>query len=277
MQHARMRKIKFVFIAIFLMGNVYGILSGGLYFFQENLLFHPTQLPADYTFQFESEFEEVLHTTADGAKLHGLHFKVKKPKGTLLYFHGNAGDLSRWGEIVQYFVQKDLEVIVMDYRNFGKSTGMLSEEALYEDSDYWFAYAKETAQKTNTPLHIYGRSLGTTFATYVASKNALEQLILETPFYSVEDEARARFSWLPIKRLLKYTMPTFEYINAVNAPITILHGTEDAVVAYDHGKRLYDSIESDNKTFITIPGGHHNDLISYQEYLEVMDTLFGEN
>ncbi len=277
MRDVKKRKGRLVFIALFLMVNLYAILSGGLYFFQENLLFHPTQLSQDYTFKFDSSFEEITHTTSDGAHLHGLYFKVNKPKGTLLYFHGNAGDLSRWGEIVQYFVKKDYNVVVMDYRNFGKSMGIMSERALYEDADWWYAFAKAESLKTATSLYIYGRSLGTTFATYVASKNETTQLILETPFYSVEDEAISRFPILPVKKLLKYRFPTNEYINEVQAPITIIHGTEDMVVAYEHGKKLYDHIKSENKLFVTVPGGGHNDLINYEEYREVVYQILGSN
>ena len=270
-----MHKRKLIFIILFLIANGYAILCGGLYFFQESLLFHPTQLPQDYSFTFKTNFKEITHKTQDGASLHGLYFTIDNPKGTLLYYHGNAGDLSKWGEVVQYFVEKDLNVVVMDYRNFGKSTGTMSETALYEDASFWYVFAKDAAQKTNTPLHVYGRSLGTTFATYVASKNEVEQLILETPFYSIEDEAKARFSILPISRLLKYKMPTYSYINKVKAPITILHGTEDRVVKYAHGKKLYDIIEGDTKDFVTISGGNHHDLSAYPKYHQTIDSLLG--
>lgn len=269
-----MHKGKLVFSIIFLIANGYGILCGGLYFFQENLLFHPTQLPQDHTFTINTPFTEVTHKTQDGAVLHGLHFTVEKPKGTLLYYHGNAGDVSRWGEIVQYFVKKNLNVIVMDYRNFGKSTGDLSEQALYEDALLWYAYAKNTAKKTNTSLYVYGRSLGTTFATYVASKKEVKQLVLETPFYSIEDEAQSRFPVLPISSLLKYKFPTYKYITKVAAPITVIHGTADKVVPYMNGKRLYDLIARDSKTFVSIPDGGHNDLINYPAYNDGIDMLF---
>lgn len=268
-----MRKLKFVLIALFLMANFYGILSGALYYFQENLLFHPTPLAQEYAFNFNANFDEVTLKAEDGASLNALYFKVENPKGTLLYFHGNAGDLSRWGEIAQYFVQKDYNVVIMDYRNYGKSTGVFNEEALYKDADLWYAFAKKAAANTNTPLHIYGRSLGTTFATYVASKNECTQLILETPFYSVEHEAKKRFPILPIKQLLKYRFPSHEFINSVQAPITIVHGTDDEVVAYEHGKKLYDRIEASNKRFVTVPEGNHNNLINYQEYRDLIDEI----
>ena len=90
---------------------------------QEKFIFLPTQLPEEYSYSFENEFEEFFLTNPDGARLNALHFKTNKPKGVILYFHGNAGDLSRWGEIANRFLDFEYDVIVMDYRGYGKSTG----------------------------------------------------------------------------------------------------------------------------------------------------------
>lgn len=257
--------IKRVLVALFIILNLYAILCGGLYFFQENLLFHPQQLPVDYVFEFDQPSSEIWLDAADGARLNGLHFEVKNPKGVILYYHGNAGSLARWGDIVGFFVKKQFSVIVMDYRQYGKSGGTLSQDNLYEDSLLWYAFAK--AQYPKTPMTVYGRSLGTTFAAYVASQKAVEQLILETPFYSIEDEAHARFPILPTGSLLKYKFPTYTFVSRLRTnKVTIFHGTEDNVVDYEHGKRMYGEIRAENKTFITIPNGGHNNLIDFEEY-----------
>ncbi len=253
------------------MANVFAIFSGGLYFFQENLIFHPKQLPQNFSFQFELEFEEIWIAGSDGAQLHGLHFPALEAQGTLLYFHGNAGSLERWGTIVQYFVKQQYNVIVMDYRQFGKSTGRLTESFLYEDSLEWYTYATNTYP--DLPITAYGRSLGTTFATYVASQQHVKQLVLETPFYSIQDEARSRFPFLPVKRLLHYNFPTYQFINDVEAPIVIFHGTEDAVVHYAHGKRLFEHITQEQKKFVTIPEGGHNNLIESEVYRNAVKAI----
>jgi len=268
-----MSKPKKAALIAFLLLNLYAILAGSLYFFQENLIFHPTQLPQAYAFEFSTTYNEVYLDTPDGASLHALHFTSKKPKATIVYYHGNAGDLSRWGEIVQYFVAQQIDVVVMDYRGFGKSTGARSEQLLYDDSLLWYAFAKAHAEKTNTPLIAYGRSLGTTFATYVASKNKVEKLILETPFYSITDEAKSRFPFLPVNRLLHYKFATHSYINQVNAPIHILHGTDDGVVSYDHGKKLYEHIARSDKSFTTINGGGHNNLVTFEAYTKAVTSI----
>ncbi|TVZ51531.1 alpha/beta hydrolase [Dokdonia sp. Hel_I_53] len=269
-----MKKLKKPLIVLFIIGNLYAILSGGLFFFQDNLLFHPQPLPEDYTFIFDTPFKEVWLSGSDGASLHGIHFPVENAKGALLYYHGNAGSLARWGEIVQYFVKQGYAVVVMDYRQFGKSSGSLSEQLLYEDSLAWYDFVKKTYP--NQAITVYGRSLGTTFATYVASQNRVKQLILETPFYSIQNEASTRFPFLPVKRLLKYRFPTFEFINKVSAPILVLHGTEDTVVDYTHAKRLYEGIESNEKRLVTILGGGHNNLIEFDTYTNTIEATLSK-
>jgi len=265
-----MRTLKKPLILLFILANIYAILCGGLYFFQENLLFHPQVIPDGYTFKFDHTFEEVWLDADDGARLHGIHFPVAQAKGVILYFHGNAGEIQRWGEITSFFVEKEYSVIVMDYRGYGRSRGALSQEALYTDSELWFAFAK--AKYPETPLTLYGRSLGTTFAAFLASEKQAQNVILETPFYSIADEAKSRFPILPIETLLKYPFPTYRFVNNIDEPITFFHGTEDGVVAYEHGRKLFDLLESQRKEFVTIPNGGHNNLVQFAEYLDEIDA-----
>lgn len=261
-----MRRIKrFLGIVILLTTLLFTM----LYFFQEKLIFLPTKLAQDYQYTFQEPFEEVFLEAEDGARLNALHFKRNNPKGLILYFHGNAGDLSRWGQITTFFVHKGYDVLVMDYRTYGKSTGELNEKKLYEDAMAFYKLALEQYQESD--IIVYGRSLGTTFATHVAANHRPGQLILETPFYSLEEVAKNRFSWLPITLLLQYRFRTHLYINQVDCPITIFHGTEDSVVPFEHGKKLFDSIGKSSKTFVRIDGGEHNDLIDFPKYHQAVD------
>ena len=153
----------------------------GAYLLQEKFIFLPSKLPQDYVYEFDHDFEELFIETEDGARLNALHFKQENPRGIIVYYHGNAGDLSRWGKVTSYFLQFNYEVLVMDYRTYGKSTGKLSEKALYSDAQLFYNKAKELFPEGN--IIVYGRSLGTAMAAYVASKNKPKKLILETPFY----------------------------------------------------------------------------------------------
>lgn len=258
-----MRRLKK--LAIFLLG-LYILSTLMLYFFQEKLIFLPSKLAQDYTYSFAYPHEEFNLKTADGAILNGLHFKNVAPKGVLLYFHGNAGDLSRWGEIALYFVEKQYDVVIMDYRTYGKSTGKLSPEVLFTDAQLFYDYTLD--QYPESDITLYGRSLGTGIATELASKNKPKQLILETPFYSLLDVAKGMFPILPVSLFLKYTFPSFEYIQKVSCPISIFHGTQDSVVPYASGQKLFQTIPEDKASFFTITGGDHNNLISFSEYHE---------
>ena len=244
-----------------------------LYFFQEKLIFLPTKLPQNYSYSFSQPFEEIFLKTDDGAVLNGLHFSREEPKGAILYFHGNAGDLSRWGNIVTFFVDKGFDVIVMDYRSYGKSSGKLSEEALFKDAQLFYDYALNHYGPEQ--LILYGRSLGTGIATKLASENPIGRLILESPYYSLEDIARERFPFLPIRWLMKYKLKSNEYIQLVRCPVSIFHGTEDAVVPFESGERLYEAIPFKQKQFIKVTGGAHNNLVEFAEYQNGLDQVLG--
>lgn len=260
----RLKTLIYVILGLYLM------IGFSLYFFQERLLFHPTKLEQNYEFQFGHPHDELFIDTKDGAKLNAIHFKVKNPKGIILYFHGNAGDLKRWGTIAEYFTKYNYDVLVMDYRTYGKSTGRLSETALYEDAQLFYDYALNLYPENK--IVIYGRSLGTGIATKIASENKAQQLILETPYYSITDVAKHRFPVFPVKLLLKYQIPTFKFIQKVDYSITIIHGTADKVVPFRSGKKL-DNLNLPNLNFITVENGTHNDLVNYDIYHDTVSRL----
>ncbi len=256
---------------IFAVLIIYVMLVASITFFQEKLIFLPSVLPADYAYSFKNAFVEINLTANDGAQLNALHFTVENPKGVVLYFHGNAGDLSRWGEVASYFLQYDYDVLVMDYRTYGKSTGKLSEEALYEDAQLFYNHVLK--KYSEEVIVVYGRSLGTTLATSVAATNKPKKLILETPFYNLHTVAKKRFPIFPVDYLLKYKFATHRLIKKVDCDIIILHGTEDTVVSYASGKRLFDSIPGNKKEFITITDGTHNNLASFDLYHSTIERI----
>jgi len=263
-----MRKLKKIAGGLFFIYTLFTIM---LYFLQEKLIFLPTKLPQDFEYSFAQNFDELNLKSEDNANLNAIHFKQVNPKGLILYFHGNAGNLSRWGEITSFFTMKKYDVIVMDYRTYGKSTGKLSEEALHNDAQLFYDYALEHYDEDKITL--YGRSIGTGIATKLASKNKPNKLILETPYYSLIDVAKERFPFLPLKWLMKYTFLSYEYIQKVTCPITIFHGTHDSVVPYDSAKRLFGSIPLQHKKFYTIERGEHNTLIKFEAYLRGIEEV----
>ena len=260
----RLRRFVTVMLILYIMINA------SLYLLQDKILFRPTVLEQDYQFEFKHDFEEVFIKT-DDAVINAIHFKVENPKGVILYFHGNQGDLQRWGKITEYFVEKNYDVFVMDYRAYGKSVGELSEDVLYNDAELTYEYVKERYAESD--ITVYGRSLGTTFAAYVTSKNKPKQLILESPYYSMIDVAKSRFPLIPVKQFMNYEFPTFSFIDDITCDITILHGTSDKVVPFSSGEKFFKAAPKPTTKFISIEGARHNNLIDFETYHREIDTI----
>lgn len=258
-QRKRLKRVLKILLVLYIM------IGASLYFLQEKILFLPTTLAQDYQYDFRYPFEELFFQTDEDVSINAIHFKAENPKGVILYFHGNAGDLSRWGIIGEHFVSLNYDVFIMDYRTYGKSTGKLSEQGFYNDAEYCYNYLLQYYSETDIVL--YGRSLGTGIATYLASKHQPRQLILETPYYSILDVAKHRFPMLPVKPLLKYEFPSNAFIGSVSCPIKMFHGTNDTVIPYESAQKLNAIAPQELTSFVTIEGGEHNNLISYQAYI----------
>lgn len=254
------------FLAVF-----YVLINMATFLFQEKLIFLSERLPHDYTYSFNEPFEELNLDSEDGASINVLYFRAEQPVGIVVYFHGNAGNLSKWGEIAPQFTSRNHDVIMMDYRGYGKSKGERSENAFYEDA--LLLYAKAMTLHPETNITVFGRSLGTTFATYVAAKHNPQQLVLESPFYSMERLVKKRYPYLPVDALLKYKFRTNHYMQSVHCPVTIIHGTEDRVVPIASAKKLFGAIPQKNRSFITIENGAHNNLNTFSEYSDALDTV----
>ncbi|SNS49159.1 hypothetical protein SAMN05421640_0369 [Ekhidna lutea] len=252
---------------------IYVLIGLGIYLLQESLIFLPQSLPEDYEYSFEKDFEEHDLTMKDGAVINALYFKQQDSKGLIVYFHGNAGNLARWGEIAIPFVDLGYEVLITDYRGYGKSTGKRSEKKMLQDADEIYAFANKL--EIEERIILFGRSLGSAFASYLAGKNTPTKLILESPFYSLPGVAGKMFPIYPTSTLLRFRFHNARYLKNTKTPIYIFHGTEDEVVPYESGKKLATKFE-ERSTFISIPGGHHNDLAAFDEYWREIEIVLND-
>ncbi|MFH1320347.1 MAG: alpha/beta fold hydrolase [Bacteroidota bacterium] len=242
-----------------------------LYNIQEKLIFHPEILPQDYQFDFEQQFEELYYDVDEKVKINALHFKADSTKGAVLYFHGNAGSLKGWGYIAEDFTRNGYDLLIFDYRGFGKSTGKITnEEGLHNDAE--IIYKKLLKDYPEEDIVIYGRSIGTGIAVKLASENSPKMLILETPYFSLPDLAKYHMPYIPHSLALKYTFKTYLWITKVKCPVHIFHGTEDRIVPYNSSIRLLNLLEN-NIALTTIKGGTHNDLSSYSDYQDKLESL----
>lgn len=249
-----------------------------LKYFQEKVVFLPVILPHDHTYDFENDFEEYLWDTPYEGKINALHFKIENPKGVIAYFHGNADNLHRWGKIAVDFTKFGYDVLVMDYRGYGKSSGPRNEEYLYSDAQFFYDFAKENYGENK--IIVYGRSLGGAFATKIAGENQPKMVILESTFYNLQDIVNR---WLPgkvtdkVSPKMTYHFLSNQNILKVKVPLYHFHGTKDSVVPLKSGKKLFEVFEKEHpkipKKFIEIKGGTHEDLIKYDEFIEEMKKI----
>ena len=249
-----------------------------LKYFQEKVVFLPVILPHDHTYDFENDFEEYLWDTPYEGKINALHFKIENPKGVIAYFHGNADNLHRWGKIAVDFTKFGYDVLVMDYRGYGKSSGPRNEEYLYSDAQFFYDFAKENYGENK--IIVYGRSLGGAFATKIAGENQPKMVILESTFYNLQDIVNR---WLPgkvtdkVSPKMTYHFLSNQNILKIKVPLYHFHGTKDSVVPLKSGKKLFEVFEKEHpkiaKKFIEIKGGTHEDLIKYDEFVEEMKKI----
>lgn len=251
---------------------IYLIIGVGLYFFQERLIFQIEKLPRDFKYTFKQPFEEHFLKMKDGAEINVLHFKVENPKGLVLYFHGNAGSLERWGEIITPITELGFEVLIMDYRGYGKSIGKLGPRKMLSDSEEVYEFALRFTDEKDVIL--YGRSLGSAFASYLAGKKNPKMLILETPFYSLRDVVKYVAPMYPSKMLLKYRFNNKIALKNAQCPIYIFHGTDDLVVPYASAEKLYQSLKPNQAQFTVIESGGHNNLGDYELFRNELQKAF---
>ncbi|MGD9100972.1 MAG: alpha/beta hydrolase [Anaerolineae bacterium] len=235
-----------------------------LYLWQEKLLFYPESLPPDFRYTFPGPFDEVT-LLVEGAALNALHFRAERPQGVVLYLHGNAGSLRTWGSVASDFIVHGYDVFILDYRGYGKSTGRITRERVLHE-DVALAYAYLQRRYAEEEIVVYGRSLGSGLAAYLARSNRPRMLILETPYYSIEELARASFPFAP-SFLLKYPLHTDRWIGEVACPVYFFHGTWDEFIPHTSSERLARLVETEHELFI-IEGGGHNDLSEFEQYDE---------
>jgi fermentation-respiration switch protein FrsA (DUF1100 family) len=246
------------------------------YFLQTRLIFYPGKLAKDYKFKLGGLGEEVCLNTSDGERIHCLYFYGVK-SDVILYFHGNAGDLSGWKFVAEDFTAMGYNVLLIDYRGYGKSSGTISEAGFYKDAEAAYSFLIKDKGYSPTNIILYGRSIGSGVAVDLASKHRCKGLVLESPYSSLATLANEKIPFFFPSLYLRYSFNNLQKIEQVKCPIIFLHGTEDELIPATHTERLFNKF-SGKKTKILIVKGAHNDLNSFEEYnhflTQVLPTFF---
>jgi len=250
---------------------VYIIANIALYYLQEYFIFKPEKLDKDFEFHYKNQIvREYNLKTRDGAVLNGLHFTVKDPKGVVLYLKGNSKSIKGWGKFAVDFTRHGYDVIMVDYRGFGKSTGRRSLKALKRDLQ--FIYNKIREKVDEKFIILYGRSMGSGFATKLASVNNPKMLILDAPYYSLSKVAAKFIPFMPVSLIMRYPIPTYKWLKYVNCPIHIIHGTHDKLIPFKSSIEL-SKIRPKLTRLYTVIGGGHKNLNNFESYHKMLSEI----
>ena len=251
---------------------VYAALGILIYHLQDRFFFRPVPLAPSYRYDFGMTYRERNLPFNENANINIIEFPapVAARRGIVLYHHGNRRNIGWYARHAGAFHRNGYDVWMIDYPGFGKSTGRL-------EADVLFAYALQMYRLARTQVSpdsivIYGRSMGTGIAAWLASVEPARRLILETPYYSLASVGASLLPVYPWERMVRHRIETHSYLQGVGMPVTVFHGTADWTIPYRNAARLMAVLKPGDE-FVTIEGGGHNDLEIHPLFRRKMDSV----
>jgi uncharacterized protein len=245
---------------------IYCLVLLAAYTLQDKLLFFPDRLDKNYRYNLSDSDKEVFIRTSDNIMINGILYRRPGNGNVILYFHGNGGSLNSWQDISTEILDLNADLLLIDYRGYGKSEGSFSEKGFYTDADAAYKYLLQNGYQPNQII-VYGRSIGTGIAVQLALTQKIKALILESPYTSLPNLAAEKMPYLLPGLLLKYKLNTLKRAPELKEPVLVIHGTVDELIPLKHGQQVFDAIIS-TKRLLLIEGGGHNNLSQFPEHDE---------
>lgn len=253
-----------------------------LFLFQERLIYFPTRAWDATPGDVGLPYEEVWLETADRVKLSGWWIPLHQaqdaasPRGVVLFFHGNGGNISHRLGLLELFHRLGLSTMIIDYRGYGQSEGSPGEQGTYLDAEAAWRYLVEERRIPANQIIIFGESLGGAVAAWVAQTHAPGGLILVSTFTSVPDMGAQVYPFLPVRLLARVHYNTLARLPEIQCPVLIVHSRDDEVVPYRHGQQLFAAANT-SKEFLEIKGGHNDGLMmSVAQYEAGLDDFIAK-
>ncbi len=258
---------------------LYAGFSVMLYLLQERLVFLPHMPGRELETSpamLKLEYEDAWIGTADGEKLHGWFVPAIGARGTLLFFHGNAGNISHRLQSLLIFNQLGLDVLMVDYRGYGQSSGEANEQGTYLDAQAAWDYLVEQRGVASERIVIFGRSLGGAVGAWLASQPGVEPagVIIESTFSSGVDMGRRLYPVLPVRLITRIRYPVKEFVTGIRAPLLVVHSRDDEIIPFDMSKTVFEAA-NEPKTFFEMGGDHNAGFwISRELYVPELQRFF---
>ena len=254
------RIFKMILSIIALLAVAYFGLGIVLYFMQPSFLYAPTREVLYDPGQLGLDFEKVIFKSEDDVKLTGWYIPAKDAEFTILFCHGNGGNIVHRLDSINIFNKLGLNCFIFDYRGYGNSQGKPSEEGTYRDAAAAYNWLRREKKTPGQNIIIFGRSLGGSIGAYLAEKVEVKGLIIESGFTSYADIGQKFYPYMAVRLFASFDYSTIDYIRKVNCPVLIIHSRDDEIIPFDFGLRLYDAA-NEPKEFIEIFGNHNDGFL----------------
>lgn len=252
------------------MRSILGFVSTGLaiylavvalmYVSQSRQVYFPVSVLATTPADYGMAYEDVRFVTDDGLRLHGWFVPADHARGVLLFFHGNAGNISHRIDSIRIFHDLGLSVFIIDYRGYGGSEGRPSEHGTYLDARAAWRHLREARGVAPDGIVVFGRSLGASVAAWLAAREQPAAVILESAFTSAPDLGAELMPWLPIRWLLHFEYDTLAAVREIRVPLLVIHSRNDEIVPFRHGREIY-AAATPPKAFAEIEGAHNDGFL----------------
>ncbi len=268
--------MKTIFSLLAVAGSIYVLLSLLLYFFQGRMVFLANMpgraldaTPADIGL----DYEDVWLTTSNNERLHGWYLPVENARGVVLFFHGNAGNISHRLDSIRIFLNLGLDTLIIDYRGYGQSSGKTTELGTYRDAQAAWNYLVNDRGTAADRIIIFGRSLGGAIAAWLGSRTHPAGLIIESSFTSGEEMGRRLYPFLPVRLITRLKYPVADYVVEIDSPLLVVHSRDDEIIPFEMGRAVFKAA-SEPKEFLEIRGDHNNGFwISGKDYFAGLDRF----
>ena len=261
--------------------SIYLLLSLALYFLQGKMVFLSnlpgralTASPADIGL----EFEEVSLPTSDDERLHGWYVPATNSRsgvgnGVVLFFHGNAGNISHRLDSIEIFHRLGLDTLIIDYRGYGQSSGKATEQGTYLDAEAAWSYLVEARRVPADQIIVFGRSLGGAVGAWLGAQHTPAAVIIESSFTSGVDMARQLYPFLPAQLITRLRYPVVEYVSRLDCPVLVVHSRNDEIIPFEMGQSLFAAAKQ-RKSFLELRGDHNNGFfISRHDYIAGLNAF----
>lgn len=244
-----------------------------LYLLQDRLLFFPTRDVFATPMQRSLRYEDVAIVTSDKIHLHGWWVPSPSPRATILFLHGNGGNVAHTIEAIESFARIGFNVLSFDYRGYGRSDGAPDGDGLVEDAEAAWRYLTTARGIDPANIIVVGRSLGGGLASLLAVRHHPAGLVLESTYSSIPDRAAEQFPFLPARHLVRVKYDNRRNLASVRCPVLIVHSKDDEIIPFHHATRLFDAAH-ESRELVAIAHGHNDGFaLSGGAYVDAIDRF----